>query len=81
MNKTNSAQTYDYDDPSNGHKETSSMRLLAGDPQTAIRKLAFPMMLGMLVQTLYNLVDTFWVSGLGADALAAVGFVFPFFLL
>ena len=37
------------------------------------------MMFGMSIQTIYNLVDTFWVSGLGADALAAVGFVFPFF--
>ncbi|HDN65566.1 MAG TPA: MATE family efflux transporter, partial [Methanosarcinales archaeon] len=29
--------------------------------------------------TVYNLVDAIWVSGLGADALAAIGFVFPFF--
>lgn len=28
----------------------------------------------MSVQTIYNLTDTFWVAGLGADALAAVGF-------
>ncbi|MBN1280925.1 MAG: MATE family efflux transporter [Candidatus Thermoplasmatota archaeon] len=35
------------------------------------------MIVAMSVQTLYNLVDAIWVSGLGADALAAVGFVFP----
>ncbi|WP_340819752.1 MATE family efflux transporter [Methanolobus sp. WCC4] len=60
-------------------KTTVGMKALLGDPKKAIVKLALPMMLGMSVQTLYNLVDTFWVSGLGADALAAVGFVFPFF--
>jgi putative MATE family efflux protein len=62
-------------------KATSGMRSMLGDPKKVIIKLALPMMLGMSVQTLYNLVDTFWVSGLGADALAAVGFVFPFFFV
>ncbi len=70
-----------YDQMSKDHKTTSSMRVMAGDPREAIKKLGFPMMVGMLVQTLYHLVDTFWVSGLGADALAAVGFVFPFFFV
>ncbi len=60
---------------------TSGMKALLGDPKKAIIKLSLPMMLGMSIQTLYNLVDTFWVSGLGADALAAVGFVFPFFFV
>ena len=59
---------------------TSGMRTLMGDPRKAILKLGMPMMLAMSVQTVYNLVDTFWVSGLGADALAAIGFVFPFFM-
>ncbi|WP_342306365.1 MATE family efflux transporter [Methanolobus sp. ZRKC5] len=60
---------------------TSGMKAMLGDPKKAIIKLALPMMLGMSIQTLYNLVDTFWVSGLGSDALAAVGFVFPFFFI
>ncbi|MBC7086145.1 MAG: MATE family efflux transporter [Methanomethylovorans sp.] len=59
---------------------TSGMKTLMGDPKKAILKLGMPMMLAMSVQTIYNLVDTFWVSGLGADALAAIGFVFPFFM-
>ncbi|SFM48789.1 MATE family efflux transporter [Methanolobus profundi] len=62
-------------------RSTSGMKALLGDPKKAMIKLALPMMLGMSIQTLYNLVDTFWVSGLGADALAAVGFVFPFFFV
>ena len=35
----------------------------------------------MSAQTIYSLTDTFWVAGLGADALAAIGFAFPFFLI
>jgi len=62
-----------------GHM-TTGMKTLMGDPRKAILKLGMPMMLAMSVQMVYNLVDTFWVSGLGADALAAIGFVFPFFM-
>ena len=39
------------------------------------------MIVAMLVQTAYNLVDTIWVAGLGADSLAAIGFVFPLFFM
>jgi len=39
------------------------------------------MIVAMSVQTIYSLIDTYWVSGLGADALAAMGFVFPFFFI
>ncbi|MEA3487964.1 MAG: MATE family efflux transporter, partial [Euryarchaeota archaeon] len=54
---------------------------LLGDPKKAVIKLAVPMIAAMSMQTIYNLVDAVWVSGLGADALAAIGFVFPFFFL
>ncbi len=39
------------------------------------------MIIAMSVQTLYNLADAIWVSGLGANALSAVGFFFPFFIM
>lgn len=39
------------------------------------------MIVAMSVNTIYNLVDAIWVSGLGADALSAVGFFFPFFFM
>ena len=35
----------------------------------------------MLITSIYNLVDGIWVAGLGADALAGVGFVIPLFLV
>lgn len=61
--------------------ETKGVKILEGDPKKAIIKLAVPMVVAMSVQTIYQLVDTFWVSGLGADALAAMGFVFPFYFI
>lgn len=39
------------------------------------------MMTGMLVQTLYNLVDGIWVAGLGKNALAAIGLFFPVYMI
>lgn len=61
--------------------ETKGIKILEGDPKKAIIKLAVPMIVAMSIQTIYQLVDTFWVSGLGADALAAMGFVFPFYFI
>ena len=64
----------------NSRKEYSEgVKTLLGDPKKAIIKLSLPMIVAMSAQTIYNLVDAIWVSGLGADALAAIGFVFPFF--
>jgi len=70
------------EDPSSlADKKTEGVKTLHGDPKKAIVKLAIPMIVAMSVQTIYTLVDTFWVSGLGADALAAMGFIFPFFFI
>ena len=42
-----------------------------------ITKLAIPTIISMLVTSLYNMADTFFVSQLGTEASAAVGIVFP----
>lgn len=39
--------------------------------------MAVPMMISMLVQALYNVVDTIFVSKLGKDALTALSLAFP----
>lgn len=63
-------------------KEThANIDLIKGEPKRAIRKLAVPMIISMLLIMIYNLADSVWVSGLGADALAAVGFVTPLFMI
>jgi putative MATE family efflux protein len=64
-----------------GKTETTGVKTLLGDPKKAIVQLSIPMVIAMSVQTIYSLVDTYWVSGLGANALAAMGFVFPFFFI
>jgi len=62
-------------------KATEGVGILLGDPEKAVIKLSIPIIVAMAVQTIYSLTDTFWVAGLGADALAAVGFAFPFFVI
>jgi putative MATE family efflux protein len=62
-------------------RETEGVKILLGNPKKAIIKLALPMIVAMSVQTIYNFVDAIWVSGLGPDALSAVGFFFPFFFM
>jgi len=74
--------------------ETKGVQTLLGDPKKAVLKLAVPMIIAMSAHTLYNFVDTLWVSGfgaawfsstdtleVGASAVAAVGFVLPFFMM
>ncbi len=61
--------------------KSKNIEMITGDPKRAIRKLAWPMMLSMLLIMLYNLADSVWVAGLGADALAAIGFITPLFMV
>ncbi len=60
---------------------TKGVRTLLGDPKKAVVKLSGPMMIGMLTQSLYNIVDGIWVAGLGSGALAAIGLFFPLFMI
>lgn len=54
---------------------------ITGNPRKAINKLAFPTILSMLLMFLNNLIDSFWVAGINADALAALGFISPLYLV
>ena len=57
--------------------ETRGVNLLRGNPENAVKKLAWPLMLSMIVVSLYSIIDSFWIAGLGVDQLAAIGFVVP----
>lgn len=58
-----------------------NVELIMGNPKKAINKLAGPMIASMLLMMVYNIVDSIWVAGLGADPLAALGFVTPLFMI
>jgi putative MATE family efflux protein len=44
-------------------------------------RLGVPTMIGLLVTSLYNLVDTYFVGGLGTSQMAAVSIAFPIVLI
>ncbi|WP_458405298.1 MATE family efflux transporter [Methanobrevibacter sp.] len=54
---------------------------ITGNPRKAINKLAFPTIFSLFLMFLNNLIDSFWVSGINADALAALGFISPLYLV
>lgn len=60
---------------------TKGVDTLLGNPKRAVLLMALPMIVGMIAQSANNLIDAVWVAGLGPDALAAVGFVFPLFFI
>ncbi|MFH1133371.1 MAG: MATE family efflux transporter [Nanoarchaeota archaeon] len=51
------------------------------NPRKALFVLALPMVIAMVVQTMYNVVDTAWVGRLGEEAIAALTFSFPLFFI
>ena len=54
------------------------MALLGNAPiPKALMALGVPTMVGMLINALYNLVDTYFVGGLGTDQMGAVTVAFP----
>lgn len=62
-------------------EKTKGVEIILGNPSTAIRKMSIPLIISMLLVSIYNLADAAWVAGLGSDALAGVGFVTPLFLI
>ena len=42
-----------------------------------LMSMSVPMMISMLIQSLYNIVDSIYVSRLGTDALTAVSLAYP----
>lgn len=63
------------------NEKNKNIDIITGEPKKAIRKLSWPMMVSMLLIMLYNIADSIWVAGLGSDALAAIGFITPLFMI
>ena len=60
---------------------SNSVDLMLQNPKKALIGMSIPLIISLLITSFYNLIDAAWVSGLGADALAGVGFFTPIFLI
>ena len=54
-------------------KNSQGVDSILGDPKNALWKMSIPLIISLLITSLYSVIDAIWVSGLGADALAGVG--------
>nr|WP_295162565.1 MATE family efflux transporter [uncultured Methanobrevibacter sp.] len=60
---------------------SNSVDLMLQNPKKALITMSIPLIISLLITSFYNLIDAAWVSGLGADALAGVGFFTPIFMI
>ncbi|HLU90433.1 MAG TPA: MATE family efflux transporter, partial [Cyclobacteriaceae bacterium] len=62
-------------------KKNSPRKLTEGKILRSIISIALPIIFANILQTGYQLIDTFWLGRLGADAVAAVSLSFPILFL
>ncbi len=55
--------------------------MITGDPKKAINKLSLPIIGSMFLIFANNIIDSIWVAGLGAEPLAALGYITPLFMI
>jgi Na+-driven multidrug efflux pump len=58
-------------------KTNKKVDLLIDPVPSVLKKMTVPMIYGMILLMTFNLVDTFFVSLLGTEPLAAISFTFP----
>ena len=61
--------------------KTENIEMITGDPKKTINKLSFPIIGSMFLILVNNIIDSIWVAGLGADPLAALGYITPLFMI
>lgn len=61
--------------------DNKNVELMRGEPEIAIKKLAIPIIISMLLTASYNIIDGVWIVGLGQAAIAGIGFVNPIFMI
>jgi putative MATE family efflux protein len=62
-------------------QKESRLQSFLNDPARALWSMALPIIAGMMVQTLFNVVDIMFIGWLGADEVTAVAFVSPLFFI
>ena len=55
--------------------------ILKGKPEKAVMNIAIPIFVYLLISNSYNIVDGMWITGIGKDAIAAVGAVMPLYMI
>ncbi len=53
------------------------LKKMLGEPKAAIRSMVLPFLIAMAVVEINQFIDTFWVSGLGAQSASAVATIVP----
>ncbi|MBP7402419.1 MAG: MATE family efflux transporter [Clostridia bacterium] len=61
--------------------EAQYQRMTARPIPRTVAGLAFPTIISMLVTSMYNMVDTYFVGKIGTSATGAVGIVFPMMII
>ena len=59
----------------------NNLDVMLENPKRALIRMSIHLIISLFITSFYNLVDAAWVSGLGADALAGVGFFTPIFMI
>ena len=61
--------------------DSSNVDVMIDNPKRALIKMSIPLIVSLLIASLYNLIDAVWLSDLGSDVIAGVGFVTPIYML
>ncbi len=61
--------------------EGSDLKVLMGEPRKAIRAMMVPFLISLLVIQVNVFADTFWVSGLGVDAVSGMTTAVPLYVI
>ena len=62
-------------------EKNKNIEMITGDPKKAINKLSTPIIASMFLILINNIIDSVWVAGLGAEPLAALGYITPLFMI
>jgi putative MATE family efflux protein len=62
-------------------QKESRLNAFIANPYSSMWTMAMPIIAGMMVQTLFNVVDIMFIGWLGADEVTAVAFVSPLFFI
>ena len=62
-------------------RSDKNVALLSADPRKSIPRLALPVMVTMVITSLYNVVDGIWIAGLGESAISGIGLTTPLWMI